>query len=149
MALRGLSQDLGYFTESEKGRQQLAIKRTVGDWILSTGYCVYLDGISVAMHPEQGPVWEWVQDNKEDLLKRIGGNYKGDGPGILRKIPAETLAELRKIFEVTGGLERYEKIESFSEIRAEEMNLELTEGLGNEYIQHIYKSNNGSHTKKI
>ena len=149
MALRGLSQDLGYFVESEKGRQQLAIKRTVGDWILNTGYCVYLDGISMAMHPEQGPVWEWVQDNKEDLLKRLGGNYKGDGPGILRKIPAETLGELRKIFEVTGGLERYEKIESYSELKAEEMNLELTDGLDNEYINNIYKTNNGTHTKSI
>ncbi|MBI4647675.1 MAG: 4Fe-4S dicluster domain-containing protein, partial [Bacteroidia bacterium] len=34
MALRSLSQELGYFTESEKGRQQLAVKRTVGEWIL-------------------------------------------------------------------------------------------------------------------
>jgi heterodisulfide reductase subunit C len=147
MALRGLSQELGYFVESEKGRQQLAIKRTVGEWILSTGYCVYLDGITIAMHPEQGPVWEWVQDNKADLLKRLGGNYKGDGPGILRKIPAETLDELKRIFEVTGGLERYEKIESFSKRKAEEMKLELTEGIDNEYFRHIYKSNNGTHTK--
>lgn len=35
--LRSASQDLGYFTESEKGRQQLAVKRTVGDWILHYG----------------------------------------------------------------------------------------------------------------
>ena len=77
------------------------------------------------MHPEQGPVWEWVQDNKADLLKRLGGNYKGDGPGILRKIPEETLDEMRKIFEVTGGMERYEKIESFFKSKAEEMNLDL------------------------
>jgi heterodisulfide reductase subunit C1 len=147
MALRGLSQDLGYFVESEKGRQQLAIKRTVGDWILSTGYCVYLDGITIAMHPEQGPVWEWVQDNKADLLNRLGGNYKGDGPGILRKIPEETLDELRKIFEVTGGLERYEKIESFSKSKAEEMGLELTDGIENEYFRHIYRTNNGNHTR--
>jgi heterodisulfide reductase subunit C1 len=147
MALRGLSQELGYFTESEKGRQQLAIKRTIGDWILSTGYCVYIDGISIAMHPEQGPVWEWVQDNKADLLNRLGGNYKGDGPGILRKIPEETLEELRKIFEVTGGLERYEKIETYSKIKAAELNLDLDEGIDNEYFRHIYTTNNGSHTR--
>jgi heterodisulfide reductase subunit C len=147
MALRGLSQELGYFVESEKGRQQLAIKRTVGDWILSTGYCVYLDGITIAMHPEQGPVWEWVQDNKAELLNRLGGNYKGDGPGILRKIPEETLAELKRIFEVTGGMERYEKIESFSKTKAKEMNLELTEGIDNEYFRHIYKTNNGTHSR--
>ncbi len=40
------------------------------------------------------------------LINRLGGNYKGDGPGILRKIPDETLDELRKIFEVTGGMEQ-------------------------------------------
>jgi heterodisulfide reductase subunit C len=147
MALRGLSQELGYFVESEKGRQQLAIKRTVGDWILNTGYCVYLDGITIAMHPEQGPVWEWVQDNKAALLERLGGNYKGDGPGILRKIPEETLDELKRIFEVTGGLERYEKIESFSKSKAKEMNLELTDGIEGEYFRHIYKTNNGTHSR--
>ena len=42
MALRGLSQDLGFFVESEKGRQQLAMKRIVGQWILDRGYCLYL-----------------------------------------------------------------------------------------------------------
>ncbi|HVN57188.1 MAG TPA: 4Fe-4S dicluster domain-containing protein [Bacteroidales bacterium] len=149
MALRALSQELGYFVESEKGRQQLAIKRTVGEWILNTGYCVYLDGISTELHPEQGPVWEWVQDNREGLLKRLGGNYKGDGPGILRKIPQETLDELKKIFEVTGGLARYEKIESFSKKKAGEMNLDLDETMDNEYFRNIYKTNSGSHTRKF
>jgi heterodisulfide reductase subunit C len=147
MALRALSQDLGYFVESEKGREQLAVKRPVGESILNTGYCVYLDGISPEMHPEQGPIWEWVHENRAELLERLGGNYKGDGPGILRKIPEETLDELRKIFEVTGGLKRYEKIESFSKKKAQELNMELDEGIDNEYFRHIYKTNNGSHTK--
>jgi len=32
-------------------------------------------------------------------------------------------------------------------MKAKEMNLELTEGLDNEYVQNIYKTNNGTHTK--
>jgi heterodisulfide reductase subunit C1 len=147
MALRSLSQDLGYFVESEKGRQQLAIKRTIGEWILNTGYCVYLDGISTSLHPEQGPVWEWVQQNKAELFARLGGNYKGDGPGILRKIPDEALDELKKIFEVTGGLERYRKIEFYSKKKAMEMDMEFNEGSDNEYFRDIYKTNNGNHTR--
>lgn len=147
MALRGLSQDLGFFVESEKGRQQLAIKRTVGESILNTGYCVYLDGIKPSLHPEQGPNWEWVYEHREELVNRLGGNFKGDGPGILRKIPEETLEELRKIFEVTGGNRRYERIEFFSRQKAEELDLDLDEGTDNEYFRHIYKTNNGSHTK--
>jgi heterodisulfide reductase subunit C len=148
MALRGLSQDLGFFVESEKGRQQLAVKRTVGHSILNSGYCVHLDMVTPELHPEQGPNWEWVYENRADLVNRLGGNFKGDGPGILRKIPQETLDELRKIFEVTGGLRRYEKIEYYSRKKAEELDLDLDEGIDNEYFRSIYKSNNGSHTRQ-
>jgi heterodisulfide reductase subunit C len=148
MALRALSQDLGYFVESEKGRQQLAIKRTVGAWILKHGYCLYLEGVGTDLHPEQGPVWDWIQDNYSDIFKRLGANYKGDGPGILRKIPEEAMDEIRKIFDVTGGTERFEKIEEFSKKKAEEMNLKLDDGIDNDYFRHIYKSNNKSHTRQ-
>jgi heterodisulfide reductase subunit C len=149
MALRALSQDLGYFVESEKGRQQLAIKRTVGEWILKHGYCLYLEGVGTALHPEQGPVWDWIQENWSDLFKRLGANYKGDGPGILRKIPEEAMDEIRRIFDVTGGTERFEKIEEFSKKKAEELNLTLDEdGIESDYFRHIYKTNNNSHTRQ-
>lgn len=147
MALRSLSQDLGFFVESEKGRQQLALKRTVGQWILDHGYCLYLEGVGTSLHPEQGPVWDWIQDNWSDLFKKMGANYKGDGPGILRKIPEEAMDELRKIFEVTGGMKRYENIEKFSKAKAEEMDMTLDEGIDNEYFRYIYKTNNGCHTR--
>jgi heterodisulfide reductase subunit C len=147
MALRSLSQDLGYFTESEKGRQQLALKRTVGHWMVTYGYCLYLEGVGTSMHPEQGPVWDWIQDNWSDLFKKMGANYKGDGPGILRRIPEEAMDEIRAIFKVTGGMKRFENIEEFSKIKAKELNMHLDEGIENEYFQHIYKTNNGSHSR--
>jgi heterodisulfide reductase subunit C len=147
MALRSLSQDMGYFVESEKGRQQLALKRTVGQWILDHGYCLYLQGVGTAMHPEQGPVWDWIQDNWEDVFKKLGANYKGGGPGILRKIPEEAMNEIRKIFEVTGGMARYEKIEEFSKKKAKELNMKLDDGIDNEYFRHIYKTDNNKHTR--
>jgi len=147
MALRSLSQDLGFFTESEKGRQQLALKRTVGHWILTYGYCLYLEGVGTSLHPEQGPVWDWIQDNWSDLFKKMGANYKGDGPGILRRIPEEAMDEIREIFKVTGGMKRFENIEKFSKKKARELNMQLDEGIENEYFRHIYKTNNGSHTR--
>ena len=51
-ALRTLSQKLGYFTESEKGRQQLAVKRTIGKNILELGYCIHPTRMLPEMHPE-------------------------------------------------------------------------------------------------
>ncbi len=147
MALRSLSQDLGYFVESEKGRQQLALKRTVGHWILDHGYCLYLEGVGTSLYPEQGPVWDWIQDNWSDLFKKMGANYKGDGPGILRKIPAEAMEEIREIFKITGGMKRFENIEEFSARKAEELDMTLDEGIDNEYFRFIYKTDNGSHTR--
>lgn len=148
MALRSLSQEMGYFVESEKGRQQLAIKRTVGQWILDYGYCIYLEGVGTDMHPEQGPIWDWEQKNWQEVFKRLGANYKGDGPGILRKIPEEALDEVRKIFDITGGTERFNKLEEFSKKKAAELKLEFGDGMDNEYFKYIYSFNNQKHTKK-
>ena len=77
----------------------------------------------------------------------MGANYKGDGPGILRKIPEEAMDEIREIFRVTGGMDRYENIEKFSKEKAKELNMTLDDGIDNEYFRHIYKTNNGCHTR--
>ncbi len=145
MALRSLSQDLGFFVESEKGRQQLAIKRTVGEWTIKHGYCLYLEGVGTGLHPEQGPIWDWKQKNWVDVFDRLGGNYKVEGPGILRKIPEESLDELRRIFDVTGGTERFNKIEEFSKAKAKEMGLEIGVDINSDYVKHIYTTNNNKH----
>ena len=73
MALRSLSQEEGFFTDSEKGRQQLALKRTVGENILKRGYCVSPHIVTFEDHPETGPVWKWEREKSEaDGLKKIG-----------------------------------------------------------------------------
>lgn len=144
-ALRGLSQDMGYFIESEKGRQQLAIKRTVGDWSVNYGYCLYLEGVGTDLHPEQGPVWDWIQKNWNEVYKRIGANYQGDGPGALRKIPEDTLNEIKRIFDVTGATERFEKVEKLSAKKAAEMKMDIGEGRNSEYFLHVYNTNNNKH----
>jgi heterodisulfide reductase subunit C len=148
MALRSLSQEEGYFVESEKGRQQLFMKRVIGGWILTHGYCLYLEGIGTDMYAEQGPVWDWRQKFWKEHMDKLGANYKGDGPGILRKIPEEAMDEVRKIFEVTGGNARFEKIEKFSKQKAEELGLAFGDGIDNEYFSHIYSHNDNSHNRK-
>lgn len=147
MALRALSQELGYFTESEKGRQQLVLKRTVGEWSLKYGYCMYPEALTTHNFPEQGPIWDWEHKNLHAVMDRLGANYQKEGAGILRKIPQEALDELKMIFEVTGGLDRFEKIESYSEQKAAEFGMGFDETHNNEYFDHIFVANNGHHTK--
>jgi heterodisulfide reductase subunit C len=141
MALRAMSQDKGYFVESEKGRQQLYLKRTVGQWMLDHGYCLYLEGVGTDSHPEQGPVWDWRQEHWTEVMERLGANYKGAGPGIMRKIPDETLAEIKSIFEQTGALERFATIEKYSEAKA----IENKQDFNTEYIKNAYSANNNTH----
>jgi len=148
MALRGLSQELGYFTESEKGRQQLAIKRVVGENIVYKGYCLLPENLVPEMHPEQGPVGEWIFENKEEVYNRVGANYNGEGTGALRKIPQESLDEIYRIFEVTGGFNRLDKIEHFSKIKAEGMGFIEGGDDYSDYISHIFTTNSGKHNRQ-
>jgi heterodisulfide reductase subunit C1 len=147
MALRSLSQRLGYFTESEKGRQQLAIKRTVGENIFKYGYCAATYAVNPKMHPEQGPIWEYILENSDDVFERLGGQINGIGTGPLRKIPQDALDELKKIFDVTGGTEFFNLIEEHSRIKASEMGLQFkNEGIDNDYFVEVYTANNGTHS---
>lgn len=112
-ALRNLAQRNGCFAFSERGRQQLHIKRTVGENMLKYGYCIYIDEINTKEHPEQGPIWDWFKQNADTVMKKVGGNYKGKGAGSLRKISETDLKELRNIFEETGAIDRFEAIEKY------------------------------------
>jgi len=136
-ALRGLSIEKGFFIESEQGRKQLAIKRTVGDHILKYGYCVYIDEVDNDTYPEQGPVWKWLRENRESMLQRLNTSYNKDKAGTLRNTAKESLDDLKKIFDETGGTARFEKIEKYSSAKAKELNKEFKEGK-DEYWQFLY-----------
>jgi heterodisulfide reductase subunit C len=148
MALRALSMRTGLFTESEKGRQQLMVKRSIGEWILKYGYCLYREEMTIEDHPEQGPTWEWQNNNLDQLFDRFGVKYRGDGPGPLRKIPQDAMDELRRIFDVTGATDLYEFIEEQSAKKAAEMGLEFDKRLDCGYMFEIYNHNSGIHTKE-
>ncbi len=145
MALRKLSQELGYFTDSEKGRQQFAIKRAIGGNILNYGYCVPSYAVDPMAHPEQGPVWGHFVEHLDDVIARCGGELNG-AEGPLRKIDDDTMDELRRIFDVSGASEFFETIESASEAKADEMGLEFKkEGTDFEYFRYVYSTDNGEH----
>jgi heterodisulfide reductase subunit C len=136
-ALRGLSIETGFFIESEQGRKQLAIKRTVGDHILKYGYCIYIDEVDLEMYPEQGPVWNWLRENRVSMLQRLNTSYNEDQAGTLRNTSQESLDDLKRIFDETGGTRRFEKIERYSCQKAKELNIDFKEGK-DEYFMYLY-----------
>ena len=141
-ALRTLSQKLGFFVESEKGRQQLALKRAIGDNILKTGYCLTPRNIRPELHPEQGTIWKWIIDNDEQIYGQFTPCYGKEGAGALRKVSDDTLQEIRRIFDITGGTEMFESIERHSERKAREMGFD---GANEEYFMEVYTRNSNEH----
>lgn len=136
-ALRALSIESGMFIESEQGQKQLAIKRGVGEHMLKYGYCVYVDEVDTNMYPEQGPVWDWLKQNRQQVLDRLGTSYNKETSGTLRKISEESLNDLRRIFDETGATARFEKIEKESEVKAAELGMDK-----NEYFDYLYNGDN-------
>ena len=120
-ALRTLSQKLGFFVESEKGRQQLCLKRSIGENILRTGYCLTPQLVRPETHPEQGPVWRWIVANDREVYGRLTPSYDREGAGALRRIDRQSLEELDRIFEVSGGRRMFDLIEKHSDRKAREM----------------------------
>ena len=141
-ALRRLSQKLGFFTYSEKGRQQLAIKRTIGHNILKTGYCIKPNLVDPELHPEQGPVWKWIYEHDRDVFERFGDNYCKVGVGAMRKIDDKSMEEIRAIFDTTGGTDFFENIEKYSAEKATEMGYD---GADERYFRDVFTANSGSH----
>ncbi len=140
--LRTLSQKLGFFVDSEKGRQQLALKRLIGDNILRTGYCLVPRNIVPAMHPEQGAVWKWIIEHDSEVYGRFTPVYGKEGEGALRKIDDESMQELHRIFEVSGGKDFYDTIERHSERKAREMGYDSAD---DDYMIHTYTTNSEQH----
>jgi len=138
-ALRSLSIETGLFMESKQGRKQFALKRTIGEHILKYGYCVYIDEVNTEMYPEQGPVWDWYHKNREQILERLGASYGKEASGSLRKIPEESMNNLKKIFDETGATKRFEKIEEYGRANAQQQGIDFGPGNTCDYFKKMYE----------
>ena len=98
MALRNLSIELGYFVESEKGRQQCILTKDLCANILDYGYCVYPRRFDYAGHPEAGRVLGWGGKTMGGGVVRVGGKLGGGGARGIRGIPPVELDKLKGRF---------------------------------------------------
>ncbi len=137
--LRRYSQELGYFTESRRGRQQYALNKVLNGNILNRGYCIVPAAVKPELHPEQGPVWEWIYRNADEFYDRMGANLDKPGPGVLRKISQDDLDELKKIYDETGATALKDAIDNFSKQKAEELGYDDDENGMEQYFLDTFK----------
>lgn len=139
MALRKLSMLTGFYMESEKGRQQYVLVKDLCGNILNHGYCVYPRNFKYEDHKEYGLIGKWINEHLDDFHQRIGSNLDGDGPGGLRKIPQESLDQLKNIFDVTGATEIMDIVLKDAQFQAQTENL-----TDDEYFKKVYTVNNST-----
>lgn len=136
MSLRKLAMKTGLYLESEKGRQQYVVVKDLCTNILKFGYCIYPRTFKYETHKEFGPVGEWINSHLDDLHARLGSNLDGEGPGGLRKIPKESLDQLKKIFDATGATELMDQVLNDAH------NMAVAEGISDEeYFDEVYTIN--------
>lgn len=102
-SLRYLSIVSGLYKQSREGQKQIELKHKIIDQILKTGYCIHIDDINLAEHPEHSPLIDYLRIDKIKKIKIAGSSYLENIKGGLRAIPKESIKELQAIFDATGA----------------------------------------------
>jgi len=71
------------------------------------------------------------------MMKRLGTSYGENRSGTLRNTMKESLDDLKKIFDETGGTRRFEIIEKYSSEKAKELGKEFSSEK-DEYWRMVY-----------
>lgn len=128
-SLRQLSQMKGYHTSSIRGRQQYAGRHLWGGNYWNRGWSLYFGNPQVETHLDFGPRFARYFQNKEEIYRRVGGCPDMDGSMPGRKVPPETLHQLRRCFQVGGALYLWSQIEKYAREQAREWNMDIDDYL--------------------
>ena len=107
------------------------------------GYCIVPRLVKPELHPEQGTVWQWIYDNDKEVYGQFTPVYMRHGAGALRRLDEQSLEEINKIFEVSGGKEMFDSIEEHSDRKARELG--YGEGADQQYMMDVFLHNNNEH----
>jgi len=126
-SLRLLSQLKGYHVHSTRGRQQYAGRHLWGANLWNRAFSIYFRNIDAGAHPDFGPRYARYFAEQEEQWARVGGSPDMDGQFAGRKVPPETLKELRACVRAGGALFLWDKIEEHGAAQAAKLGLDPDE----------------------
>lgn len=124
-SLRQLSQLKGYHTSSVRGRQQYFGRHLWGGNYWNRGLTLYFRNPAAESHLDFGPRFARYFQNKEEIHRRVGSCPDMDGSMPGRKVPPETLQQLRRCFQVGGALHLWNQIEKYAQEQAKEWGMDI------------------------
>jgi len=110
-SLRFLAQLKGYHLCSVRGRQQYAARHLWGGNLWNRGCSLYFRNVDAEGHPDFGPRYAKYHSEVDQQMSRLGASPDGEGRFGGRKVPPETLAELRSCVAGGGTLVLWNELE--------------------------------------
>lgn len=126
-SLRQLSQIKGYHVESIRGRQQYFARHYWGGNLWNRACTLYFRNAIPDTHQDFGPRYQTYFKRQEEFMKKVGAHPDMEGSCAGRKMPTETLHELRQLWMAGGALYFWSLIEDAAHRQAKEMNLTIDE----------------------
>jgi heterodisulfide reductase subunit C1 len=110
-SLRFLAQLKGYHLCSVRGRQQYAARHLWGGNLWNRGCSLYFRNVDAEGHPDFGPRYAKYHSEIDQQMTRLGASPDAPGQFGGRKVPPETLAELRSCVAWGGTLALWNELE--------------------------------------
>jgi len=126
-SLRFLSQLKGYHLTSTRGRQQYAARHLWGGNLWNRGCSLYFRNADAEGHPDFGPRHAKYQSQVDQQMARLGANPDTAGQFGGRKLPPETLDELRACVAEGGTLVLWNVLEERAREEARRLGISIEE----------------------
>lgn len=126
-SLRFLAQLKGYHLSSVRGRQQYAARHLWGGNLWNRGCSLYFRNVDAEGHPDFGPRYARYHSEVDQQMTRLGASPDAEGKFGGRKVPAETLVELRSCVAGGGTLVLWNELEKHAAGDAKKAGLSIDE----------------------
>ncbi|MGA8343753.1 MAG: 4Fe-4S dicluster domain-containing protein [Candidatus Sulfotelmatobacter sp.] len=126
-SLRFLAQLKGYHLYSIRGRQQYAARHLWGGNLWNRACSLYFRNVDAEGHPDFGPRYAKYHAEVDQQMIRLGASPDSAGKFGGRKVPAETLAELRSCVSCGGTLVLWNELEKHARDDAKKNNISIDE----------------------
>jgi heterodisulfide reductase subunit C1 len=126
-SLRFLAQLKGYHLFSTRGRQQYAARHLWGGNLWNRACSLYFRNVDAISHPDFGPRHAKYESEADQQMTRVGANPDAEGQFGGRKVPPETLDELRRCVAWGGTLALWNRLEELASEEARKMGISTDE----------------------
>ncbi|MBN2078994.1 MAG: 4Fe-4S dicluster domain-containing protein [Spirochaetes bacterium] len=126
-SLRQLCQLKKFHLGTVRGRQQYAARHLWGGNLWNRACTLYFRNSHPESHRDFGPRFEEIYNRQTEHYRQVGVCPDMDGSLSARKVHPDTLAEVRKIWELSGALYFWDMIEQAGQEQADKWNMDIDE----------------------